>query len=259
MSYFFPALQAEWLKVRKSKVIRITAVVFTIAPLMAGFFMIVLINPEFANSSGLLRAKAQFAGEADWASYLRLHAQIIAVGGILVFGFVTSWIFGREYADRTAKDLLALPYSRGVIVIAKFIVSFITNILLSAYVLTLGIIIGWIIGLPQWSSAIFVHGLSILLVVTFITISLSTPVAFIASYGGGYLAPLGFVILTVVLSQIVAVTGFGDYFPWAIPAIFSGLTEGDGVLSFNSLFIIIITSLLGIFSTLYWWIFADQH
>lgn len=114
--------------------------------------MFVLKNPEFAKSSGLLGAKAQIAGEANWTSYVSLHVQMIAVGGILVFGFVTSWIFGREYADRTVKDLLALPYSRAVIVIAKFIASFITNIALRVYIVTLGLLIGWIIGLPQWSS-----------------------------------------------------------------------------------------------------------
>src|SRR5690625_1021516 len=191
MSYFLTALQIEMLKIRKSKVIWITAAAFSIAPLMAGFFMFVLKDPELAKSSGLLGAKAQIAGEANWPSYLNLHAQMIAVGGILVFGFVTSWIFGREYTDKTAKDLIALPYSRSVLVLAKFIASFITSIMLSAYVVTLGFLFGWIIGLPEWSPTVVTHGLSILLVVTILTMVLSTPVAFFACYGRGYLAPLG--------------------------------------------------------------------
>src|SRR5690625_4535709 len=116
MTCFLAALQTEMLKIRKSKVIWITAAAFTIAPLMAGFFMFVLKDPELAKSTGLVGAKAQIAGEANWPSYLGLHAQMIAVGGIFVFGFVTSWVFGREYSDNTVKDLLALPYSRAVIV-----------------------------------------------------------------------------------------------------------------------------------------------
>ncbi|GGB40894.1 bacitracin ABC transporter permease [Lentibacillus populi] len=259
MSYFLTALQAEGLKICKSKVIWITAAAFTIAPLMAGFFMVVLKSPELLKSSGLLEAKAQFAGEANWPSYISLHAQIIAVGGILIFGFVTSWIFGREYADHTVKDLLALPYSRAVIVMAKFIAAFLTNTILSTYVVTLGFFIGWIIGLTQWSSTIVTHGLYILVVVTILTIALCTPVAFFASYGGGYLAPLGFVIFTLVLSQIVAIAGFGEYFPWAVPALYSGVTAGESALGWGSLLIIFITSLLGVLSTLYWWLLADQH
>ncbi len=221
--------------------------------------MFVLIDPEIAKSSGLLGAKAQIAGEANWPSYLGLHAQMIAIGGILVFGFVTSWIFGREYTDKTAKDLLALPYSRSVIVISKFVASFITNIILSVYVVTLGFLIGWIIGLPQWSPAIVTHGLYILVVVSILTIVLSSPVAFFAGYGGGYLAPLGFVVFTLVLSQIVTAAGYGEYFPWAIPALYSGITAGESVPGWCSLLIIFITSLLGLFGTLYWWLFADQH
>src|SRR5690625_2593236 len=259
MRYFLTVLQAEGLKIRKSKVVWITVAAFTIAPLMAGFFMYVLKNPELAKSSGLLGAKAQIAGEANWPSYLSLHAQMIAVGGILIFGFVTSWLFGREYADGTAKDLLALPYSRAVIVVAKFIAAFITNMLISTYIVILGLIIGWIIGLPQWSLAILTQGVNVLLVVTILTIALSTPVAFFASYGGGYLAPLGFVIFTLVLSQILAIAGFGEYFPWAIPALYSGITVGEIQLGWSSLLIIFITSLFGFLSTLYWWLFADQH
>lgn len=258
MKYFLAALQAEGLKIRKSKVIWMTAAAFTIAPLMAGFFMFILKDPELAKSSGLVGAKAQIAGDANWPSYLNLHAQMIAVGGIFVFGFVTSWIFGREYADNTVKDLLALPYSRAIIVMAKFLASIITNIILSVYIVTLGFFIGWIIGLPEWSSAAATHGLFTLIVVIILTISLSTPVAFFASYSRGYLAPLGFVMITLVLSQIIGAIGYGEYFPWAVPALYSGLT-GESILNWSGLLIILITSALGFFSTLYWWLFADQH
>ena len=119
----------------------ITLAAFSLAPLMGGFFMLILKDPELAQSSGLLGAKAQLQGEATWPSYLGLLAQVIAVGGILVFGFVTSWVFGRGYADRTSKDLLALPYSRGIIVIAKFISVFITSILLSIHVVVVGLLL----------------------------------------------------------------------------------------------------------------------
>ncbi|WP_083387732.1 ABC transporter permease [Planococcus antarcticus] len=146
---FFTAVGVEGLKIRKSKMIWITLAVFTVAPLMAGFFIFVLQNPELAKSSGLIGDKAQIFGSADWPTYLRMIAQIIAVGGILVFGFVTSWVFGREYADRTIKDLLTLPSHRLNIIMAKFFAVFFTNFLLSVYVIVLGIAIGFFIQLPK--------------------------------------------------------------------------------------------------------------
>lgn len=258
MTYFLAALQIEMLKIRKSKVIWITASAFTIAPLMAGFFMFVLKDPEFAKNAGLIGVKAQIAGEANWPSSLSLYAQMIAIGGVFVFGFVTSWIFGREYSDHTVKDLLALPYSRAVTVFSKFVAAFITNIILTAYIITLGLFIGWIIRIPEWSLAFVKDGLYTVIIVTILTIALSTPIAFLASYSQGYLAPLGFVIIAVVLSQIVAAAGFGAYFPWAIPALYGGLT-GESILRWSGVIIVCLTSLLGFFSTLYWWLLADQH
>ena len=58
---------------------------------------------------------------ADWQTYLGLLNQITAGAGLLGFALVTSWVFGREYSDRTVKDLLALPVSRSSIVVSKFI------------------------------------------------------------------------------------------------------------------------------------------
>ena len=43
------------------------------------------------------------AGVAHWPTYFGLPAQATAVGGLLVFGIATAWMFGREFADRTAK------------------------------------------------------------------------------------------------------------------------------------------------------------
>ncbi|WP_066186035.1 ABC transporter permease [Gracilibacillus timonensis] len=259
MKYLLPALRVELLKVRKSKVVWITTGAFTLAPLIAGFFMFVLRYPAFAERSGLLGAQAQIVGEASWPAYLNLLAQMIAVGGILIFGFVSSWLFGREYADGTIKDLLALPYPRAVMVAAKFIAAGLTCLLISLYIITLGLLLGWFVGLPQGSLDVFLQGLGVLLLVTVLVILLSTPVAFIACYSRGYLAPLGFVIIVLVFAQIIAAAGFGAYFPWAIPALYSGIVASSMALDWLGLMLIFITSIIGVGSTLAWWLMADQH
>ena len=46
------------------------------------------------------------------------------------------------------------------------------------------------------------------MVTSLLTMLLCTPVAFFASYGRGYLPPVGFAIVTL---------GLGPYFPWGIP------------------------------------------
>lgn len=141
MSLVVHSFSTEVLKLLRSKILWITATAFCIIPFVGGFFMVILKDPEFARNSGLIGAKAQLAGTADWPSYFEFLSQAVSVGGLLLFGFMTSWIFGREYSDKTMKDLLALPISRFHIVMSKFSLLFFWCILLSSIVFLLGIAI----------------------------------------------------------------------------------------------------------------------
>ncbi|KGP72882.1 ABC transporter permease [Pontibacillus yanchengensis] len=249
----------EWVKSRKSKVVWITFFAFTMLPLMGGFFMFVLKHPEFAEQAGLLGAKAQLAGSADWPSYFMMLSQGIGIGGLFIFGFFTSWIFGREYTDRTVKDLLALPFPRTYVAIAKFIIVLLWSVLVTLWVACIGFLIGWMIGLPEWSTEVLQHGLFVLSITSVLTILLSTPVALFACLGRGYLAPLGFVIITMILSQIIAAIGYGSYFPWAIPALFSNVNGGGNILEVASVIVLLLTSSIGFIGTLGYWRYADQN
>lgn len=253
-------IQTEIFKALKAKALWITTLLYTIAPVVSSFFMYVLKDPELAEASGLLGAKAQIAGEASWSAYIMIQSQMIAVGGILVYGFITAWIFGREYADRTIKDLLALPFSRSIIVYGKFLTSFIIQICLSLYIISLGIILGLIVGLPGWEEMMTDGSMLILSLVTFFIIILSTPVAFFASIGRGYLAALGFIVVILMFSQFVTVIGYGDYFPWAIPALMSGMAGIKSIsLTIYTWGIILLVSALGVGLTVYRWLFADYE
>ena len=123
MNSFSSALWAEVLKLRRSKVPLFTAIGFSIPPLIGGLFMIILKNPAKAQSMGLISAKAQLTvGVAEWATLFNLLAQATAIGGMIIFSVFTAWVFGREFSDHTAKELLALPTPRETIIAAKFVV-----------------------------------------------------------------------------------------------------------------------------------------
>lgn len=170
-----------------------------------------------------------------------------------------SWIFGREYSDRTIKDLLALPTSRNIIVLSKFLLVFLWCLLLAILVFALGLIVGNAVDIPGWSPTIVMQGLSVFFICTILTILLSTPVALFASIGRGYLSPLGFVVLTLVLAQIIAATGYGQFSPWAIPALASGIVGSkSSTLENVSVIIVLLTSACGLFGTILWWRYADQ-
>ncbi|MBN2545844.1 MAG: ABC transporter permease [Spirochaetes bacterium] len=259
MNKFRASLYAEYLKIIRSKVLIATAAALSLGPIMGSLFVVVLRSASLTESNSLLQSKAAFTGfSPDWQSFLNLLTQVIGVGGVIVFGFAASWVFGREYSDRTAKDLFVLPVSRSLIVISKFIAVLGWSIFLCIEILLLGIITGFILHLPGWSGRLFFVSLYHFSITSFLVILLCTPVAFIASAGKGYLAPLGFVVLSVVLAQIIGALGYGTYFPWAIPAIYSKIIGTQSILNWQSYLILALTSILGLFGTIYWWKYADQ-
>jgi ABC-2 type transport system permease protein len=86
-----------------------------------------------------------------------------------------------------------------------------------------------------------------------------TPVAFIASMGRGYLPPLGWAVLTIFFAQIIAATGWGDWFPWAVPALFSGAAgPRDQLIGVHSYILVVAAGIVGLAATFYWWRNADQ-
>lgn len=222
--------------------------------------MIILKDPAAAQSMGLISAKAQLtAGVADWTTFFSILSQAVAVGGAIVFAIVTAWVFGREFSDRTAKELLALPTSREAIVAAKFVIVAVWTFLLSLWVFLFGLVVGKLVVIPGWSTTLLRNAMIDLFGSALLTIALLSFVAFFASLGRGYLLPFGWAILTVILAQIAGFTGWGDWFPWSVPALFSG-AAGPRVelIGAHSYVIVVLASIIGLAVTFYWWRSADQ-
>lgn len=261
MNNLAAALWSEVLKVRRSKVFPVTIGFFAFIAMMMGLLMIVAKHPELAGRSATLSAKAAFLKNADWSGFITLILQAILALGPLGYGIITSWVFGREYADHTVKDILALPVSRSAIVISKFIVVLTWSVLVSAVFFGVALLTAWAVGIPGWSFALLQNGLSAFSISVLFTIVLCTPVAFVASVGRGYLLAIGYVILVLVITQLVgmALPGIVAYFPWIIPALCSGMAGSSLPRpELVSYFVLALTGILGFAGTVVWWERADQ-
>ncbi len=260
MNNFTSALWVETLKMRRSKVPLFTAIGFSIAPLVGGLLMIILKDPEAARSMGLISTKAQMlAGVADWPTYFNVLAQAVAVGGGILFAIITIWVFGREFSDRTAKELLALPTSRETIVSAKFVVIITWTLALSLFIFGVGIVVGTLVVIPGWSVNLLQTAFMDIVGTAVLVIALLPIVAFTASIGRGYMPPFGWTIFSVIMAQIAIITGWGDWFPWSVPALFSGAVGlRSEQLGVHSYVIVLLASMLGLAATFYWWRNADQ-
>ena len=259
MKCFYNVLITECIKLRRARIPLITIIFFIFIPLMMGLLMYLSQHPDIASKLGIIGIKASLFGENNWNNYFILLNQIIASIGIIGFGFITSWIFGREYMDHTLKDLLALPASRTMIVISKFTIVVLWSIILCLVLFFSGLVIGYIIKLPGWSQQVFLENLSRFFIISGLTLLLSTPVALIAAYGKGIVAPIAFVIVMLILAQFAGLIGWGPYFPWSIPGVHSVSDGTTGMqLVSASYIIIILTFFIGFIGTILQWLRADQ-
>ena len=181
----------EWKKLIKSKLSIVTACSICLVPFIVGLFATMMKYPENFKNLGLISAKMEMMRITDWSSYLMTVSQVISVGGLLIFGFTASWVFGREYSDKTMIDLLALPIRRDTIVLSKFIVIALWSYILSIFALLLGLLAGNLIGLEGGSLMVIFKGILTFVFCTTLTIVLSTPVAFFCLFRPGIFVSIG--------------------------------------------------------------------
>ncbi len=247
------ALAAELTKARRSRMPLATVIAMSAAGLIAALFMFILADPARAQRLGLLAQKAQLSGlTVSWAGLLRFLSQIVAVGDLMVFAFIATWIFGREFSDGTMRYLLALPVSRPAIACAKFTVLVLWSAAVTGWLAGFVLALGWALGLPGASPHVLLHGLSGTAIAAALLLLVTTPVALVACAGRGYLAPLAATTGVVVLGQVAAALGWGAVFPWSIPAIAAGLAP-DTRLTAASVVIAVLTGTAGVAGTVAWW------
>ncbi len=249
-----------WIELRKalrSRVPPVAGLMSLLMPLGVGLLIFAARNPEISRQMGLISAKANLLAYSatDWPAYLRLAAMMSAAGGFGVFVFAVTWTFGREFVDGTLKDMLAVPVPRAAILLAKFAVVGAWSVVLSLILLLVTLLMGALIRLPGGSPAAILQGSGLMLLTSALAAMLVTPFAFFASVGRGYLLPIGVAFLALIAANLLALAGWGEYFPWAVPGLVAQGTELTPV----SYVIVALTGLAGMLATYAWWVQADQN
>ncbi len=217
------AIRVEALKLARSPV----GTIGTIALVAGTLALLGGITAALAGGNPELIAKVGTAGTLNWRGLLAATAQITAAGGLLGFGVVLSWIFGREFTDGTITGLFALPISRARIALAKLAVYGVwacaVSLILALGILALGLILGY--GAPTadaWA------GLGRQGVLAVLTAAIAVPAAWIATVTRSLLAAVGGTIALVIIAQVGALAGAGGWMPLAAPALWA-MSEGAAV------------------------------
>lgn len=257
--YILPVIETEAFKAFKSGMFKVTLIIAAFVPVMMGFLMYIKLHPDAAQNS-LMFSKAQsIPGPGDWIGYMTMFAQVVSGVGLLLMGFASSWLWGREYSDRTVKDILALPFPRELIVVGKMMILFVWGNIMLLVSFLMMLLIGFLLKLPNWDTHFIVHSLNVFILATFLNIAISTVTACIASVTRSYLAPIGFAIATLVFGNFVGMLGLGAYYPWGIPMSVAMSAMEDMHIATISFVLFSLTSLFGLLATMYWWRYSDQQ
>ena len=254
------ALATEFLKLRRSKVTWLSLIALSLGPFGIALFMWIVREPGRAAQLGLLGTKANLVGlKATWPAYSSMLTLVVGMGGMLLLSFIVAYIFGREYADGTAKNLLALPVGRHWFVLAKLAVAAAWWAVLVVAVVAEALAIGLALGLPGFSTALAVGAVHDALLAAAVAYLLAPVVAWIAMLGRGYMPPLGFALAMLALGQVFSKTGWATWFPWSIVPLFIG-TVGQRVqtLPAGSFVVVALTFLAGVAATVAQLRYADN-
>ncbi len=247
----------EWVKLKRQPIVWISFITILVGPLMGMLFMGILSHPEWAEKSPLLANKANAMSIiVNWDSYFQVQLQALAVGGMLIFGFISAWMFGKEYADRTHTLWLSLPTSRTRIITAKFLVLTLWGVSLVFTQICATILFGLVSSLPGWDTMSILPWMNHMFTIFILLWLLCLPIAWMASIGKGYMAPLGFLILAIVLAQLLGAIGCGAWFPWSIPAIHAGMIQEP--IYWVQYLLVVLTGSSGAWGTYFWWKKKDQ-
>ena len=249
---FARVLATELLKLRRSKVTWFTFAALSLGPLAIALMMWIVREPGRAAQLGLLGTKADLSGlTATWRAYFSMLTLMVGIGGMLLLSFIVAYIFGREYTEGTAKNLLALPVSRHWFVLAKLVVAAVWWALLVVAAIAEGFALGAALGLPGFSSSLALTAVHDALLAAAIAYLLVPVVAWIAMLGRGYLPPLGFALAMLALGNVFIHTGWAAWFPWSIVPLYIGaIGQPVTTIASSSVVVVALTFLAGITATI---------
>jgi len=243
---FLTVLGCEFRKLRRTKVLPVLGGLYMIAPPMLCLMMAALRDPELGSRLGLLTTKAELTiGAVDWATYLGFVG-FFFVGGIIVTGIAQAYVFGREYAEGTAKNMLTLPVPRVYFIIAKLIVTAVWFCGLALVLLGESLALGALIRLEGFSRELFFSSLGRLGLLLIQVLCLSAVPAWLAVITRGFIAPLGLSVLLLLLGDFFAHTLWGVWFPWSIVMLSAGAGgPGSAMPGAASLVVLLFTLAAG--------------
>lgn len=250
------ALAVEALKLRRAPAARVaTGVLVLLMPLISTAMVAVARGDSDAPMA--LKVRPLLVG-TGWTAHLGMLGEMESVAVLLAVGVVVSWVVGRELADRTVGALLAQPTRPGEVLLAKLAVIGAWALACGVAAVALGLVAGVATGLGAPGSAALAAAGKVL-VVMLLAALLTTPFAWIATALRGYLAGVVSVVVMLIVTNVVTVTGLGAWFPYAAPSMWAGMGGAEAAAAVRpvQLLLVLPVGILGAWAAAHRWSHAE--
>lgn len=227
---FATVLGTEFSKLRRCGVTWASFVVIAFMVGVSAFFTWMMKHPGMAENLGLMGQKARLViGDAEitWESYLGLVLEMCGVAAMMLSSVILIYIFGREYVEQTAKNMLALPIPRYCFVAAKLAVGVVWTAALTLWTLALVPVFGSLAGLGAVPAGVFGQAAGRIALASLLGFACAVFAAWIAVETRSYLAPMGYAVFSLLLAVVLGATDWGRWAPWSILMWFTG-ASGPG-------------------------------
>lgn len=219
------ALAVEWVKFRRARPVWTATALLTVGVIALSVATLTSVggaNPAVAS-------KAQYLVDGGGQDGLFAAAStIVSVGGMLGFGVVAGWVFGREFTEGTITGLWATPVARPVIATAKLLLLSAWSVV-TTVVLAVALTVAALFADPGTLGADVVALVGKFTAIALLTAGLAIPCAWVATVGRGYLPAIGAIIAVVLVAQMAVMAGLGGWFPFAAPGVWAAGTQAGTV------------------------------
>ncbi|WP_028559731.1 ABC transporter permease [Paenibacillus pinihumi] len=226
-------LYTELLKLKRAKMFLVSIIGAAAAPLM--IFI------------GYLDRKAKVPDEpvqfAD--AFTETNLYVVLLIGTLLYGVITAYLFHREYAEDTLKNLLTIPVPRIRLMVSKLLLLFLWMLMLTLFSWSLVLLLGLLAGYEGLSIGVVTDSIQQFLIGGALLFLMTTPTMFVTLLFKNYVPTIIFTAAITMGNVALANSEYRVLFPWSIPHVIATGSFVSQYPAYYSYISIIAVSLLG--------------
>ena len=179
--------------------------------------------------------------------------------GTLLYGVITAYLFNREYAEDTLKNLLTIPVSRTGLIASKLVLLFLWMMILTLTSWGLTFIFGLLAQYEGLTAGAAVQSLKEFFIGGSLLFLLSTPTMFVSFLFKNYVPTIIFTAVITMGNVALANREYKAIFPWSAVHV---IAENGFVPAYPPLYsyaVIIAAAVIGLAATIVYFNRTDIH